>query len=543
MNLLKFFMQESATPWTRILVTATVSGVASSALMVIIISAAQNAAKEGNGVSLRFFFLFGIAFVTAYIARKYSSSNTTIRIESAINKVRSRIINQIRHTELAPFENLDKSYLYSRVTQDTNFISQIGLTIITACQSATVIICCLFYVAWLSMLACIIILVAITAVTFIYFFHKKENDKLLEIATQKDTELFECLSHILDGFKEVRLNKRKNDDLFNHYQDIADSTEEVKVKTGLGFMNMILLAQIFFYSLIAIILFLLPTLISTYSGVVLKTVMAVVFLVGPLEFVVSSISIISRANVAIGNLYHLEDLLDKANDHESNGISENKLGFSREINLEKITFSYTDTKGNALFTLGPINLSIKQGEVLFVVGGNGSGKSTLLKLITGLYYPIHGSIFLDDKKISKLDFPAYREFFSAVFADFHLFDRFYGLGEVKVEKVNNLIKTMNLDTKTQYIDGKFSDIKLSTGQRKRLALIVAFLDDKPVYILDEVTADQDPFFRKYFYEELLQDLKKRGKTVIIATHDDRYFHVADRVLKLDYGQLNDSQQK
>ncbi|MCP5007706.1 MAG: AAA family ATPase, partial [Planctomycetes bacterium] len=99
-----------------------------------------------------------------------------------------------------------------------------------------------------------------------------------------------------------------------------------------------------------------------------------------------------------------------------------------------------------------------------------------------------------------------------------------------------------LDTKTQYIDGKFSDINLSTGQRKRLALIVAFLDDKPVYILDEVTADQDPKFRKYFYEELLLDLKKRGKTVIIATHDDRYFHVADRVLKLDYGQLNNSQQ-
>ncbi|MCP5004590.1 MAG: ATP-binding cassette domain-containing protein, partial [Planctomycetes bacterium] len=339
-------------------------------------------------------------------------------------------------------------------------------------------------------LAFIIVLVGITAVTFFYFLHKKEQDKLLENATQKDTELFECLSHILDGFKEIRLNKRKNDDLFNHYQGIADSTEEVKVKTGLGFVNVILLAQIFFFSVVAIILFLLPTLISTYSGVVLKTVMAFVFLVGPLEFVVSSISIISRANVGIGNLYHLEDLLNKANDHEASGKSEDRLGFSREINLEKITFSYTDTKGNALFTLGPINLSIKQGEVLFVVGGNGSGKSTLLKLLTGLYYPMHGSILLDDKKISKPNFPAYREFFSAVFADFHLFDRFYGLGEVKVEKVNNLIKTMGLDTKTQYIDGKFSDINLSTGQRKRLALIVAFLDDKPVYILDEVTADQ-----------------------------------------------------
>ncbi len=541
MNLLKFFMQESATPWTRVLVTAAVSGVASSALMVIIISAAQNAAKEGNGVSLRSFFLFGIAFVIAYIARKYATSNTTIRIESAINKARSRIINQIRHTELTPFESLDKSYLYSRVTQDTNFISQIGLTIITACQSATVIVCCLFYVAWLSMLACIILVAAISAVTFIYFLkNKKEEDKLLEIATEKDTELFECLSHILDGFKEIRLNKQKNDDLFTHYQGIADSSEEVKVKIGLGFLNTVLLAQIFFYSLIAVILFLLPTLISAYSGVILKTVMAILFLVGPLEFVVSSISIITRANKAIGNLYHLEDLLDKANDHETSGKSEDQLGFSREINLEKITFSYTDTKGNALFTLGPMNLSIKQGEVLFVVGGNGSGKSTLLKLITGLYYPMHGSILLDDKKISNQNFPAYREFFSAVFADFHLFDRFYGLGEVKAEKVNNLIKTMNLDTKTQYIDGKFSDINLSTGQRKRLALIVAFLDDKPVYILDEVTADQDPKFRKYFYEELLLDLKKRGKTVIIATHDDRYFHVADRVLKLDYGQLNDS---
>ncbi len=449
-------------------------------------------------------------------------------------------MNKIRFTELLPFENIDKSYLYSRVTQDTNFISQSALIIINVCQSFSIIVFCLIYIAWLSKMAFVITLVTILAAVLIYLSYRKETDRLLRESTKKDTELFGCLSHILDGFKEIKLNKQKNDDLFNHYKEIADSTEEIKVKTGIKFASDMIFSQVVFYVLIATIVFLLPVLINTYASVVIKTVMVSLFLIGPLEFVVGSISIIARANMAVDNLYELENRLDNVSDSDAEYDLKDQLDFSREISLENITFSYVDTLGKALFTLGPISLSIKRGEILFIVGGNGSGKSTLLKLLTGLYYPTQGDIILNDEVITRPVFPAYRELFSAVFADFHLFDRFYGLTDIDEKKINKWIKTMELKRKTKYKDGKFSDINLSTGQRKRLALIVAFLDDRPLYVFDEVAADQDPQFRKYFYEVLLSDLKKQGKTIITATHDDRYFHVADRVLKLDYGKLQNS---
>ena len=179
------------------------------------------------------------------------------------------------------------------------------------------------------------------------------------------------------------------------------------------------------------------------------------------------------------------------------------------------------------------------GDIVFTVGGNGSGKSTLLKLLCGLYYPLRGSIAINGKNVDRDLYPDYRELFSIIFTDFHLFDRFYGIADVKESAVHTWLKKMGMSAKTQFRDGRFTNINLSTGQRKRLAYINAMLDDKQIYIFDELAADQDPEFRKHFYEVLLPELRAMGKTIIAVTHDDRYFETADRVLKMDEGQLVD----
>jgi putative ATP-binding cassette transporter len=77
-------------------------------------------------------------------------------------------------------------------------------------------------------------------------------------------------------------------------------------------------------------------------------------------------------------------------------------------------------------------------------------------------------------------------------------------------------------------DGRLSTTRLSAGQRRRLALLQVFLDRRPVVALDEWAAEQDPIFRRVFYTELLPELQRRGATVVAITHDDRYFHIADR---------------
>ena len=539
MHIIDFYKKERTTSGIDILVMACTSGLSNGSLLAIITFAAKAVSRDSDGGSFRYLILFIISLLSFIMGKRYALKHATIIIEGLIKKVRTRITNKIRQSELLFFENIEKSHIYTRINQDTNFISQSALLIINSCQSALILVFCLFYIAWLSKVAFFITVGAIIAAVIIYLMYRKEVNHLLQEITDKETELFDSLTHIVDGFKELKVNRRKSDHVFTHFKDISDSTEKIKIKTGIAFVTDFVYSQTFFYILIAILVFLLPIFVDTYSEVIIKLVMAVLFIIGPVEMVVGVIPVLARANVAVGNLYKLEELIDKEGGiiPQTEQAPFQPIESFREIRIDKATFNYKDKDEKVLFHLGPIDLSIKSGEIVFLVGGNGCGKSTLLKLLSGLYYPSSGALYLDDDVLSKPIYPSYRELFSLIFADFHIFDRLYGFGEVDTKKVNDLIKLMELDKKTQYVDGKFTETNLSTGQRKRLALIAAFLEDKPIYMFDEVAADQDPEFRAYFYNELLMDLKKRGKTVIAATHDDKYFHVADRVLKMEYGKI------
>jgi putative ATP-binding cassette transporter len=303
------------------------------------------------------------------------------------------------------------------------------------------------------------------------------------------------------------------------------------------FANHFLFSQTSFYLLIAAMVFILPRLSETYWEQVTEITAAILFIVGPLSSVVSAIPVLSSANVAIENIEQLESAVERLR-HREDDEEEKAAPHFDEIRLDKVLFQYTDQKGRPLFTVGPVDLSIKRGDVVFIVGGNGSGKSTFLKLATALYYPLMGAIHINGTDVETLGYGSYRNLFSAIFSDYHLFDRLYGLTHIEATRVDELLKLMRLETKTKYKNGRFENQDLSTGQKKRLALIVSLLEDKPIYVFDEWAADQDPEFRQFFYETLLADLKKQGKTVVAATHDDRFFHVADRVYKMEDGQIH-----
>jgi putative ATP-binding cassette transporter len=210
----------------------------------------------------------------------------------------------------------------------------------------------------------------------------------------------------------------------------------------------------------------------------------------------------------------------------------------KTIRFDQISFIYADPDGLPNFQIGPVTATVNRGEILFLVGGNGSGKTSFMKLFTLLYLPTSGTILVDEEPIDDHNIISYRNLFSAIFSDFYLFDKLYGVGDIPEERVQELLKLMGIEHKTGIKNGRFTNINLSTGQRKRLALVMAYLEDKPVYVFDEVAADQDPQFRIYFYETLLPQLKAAGKTLLVVSHDDRYFHVADRILRMDYGQLH-----
>jgi putative ATP-binding cassette transporter len=125
-----------------------------------------------------------------------------------------------------------------------------------------------------------------------------------------------------------------------------------------------------------------------------------------------------------------------------------------------------------------------------------------------------------------------------VFSDFFLFDSLLGLevpeGDARPEEY---LERLLLHHKVKIEGGTLSTLDLSQGQRKRLALLTAYLEDRPIYLFDEWAADQDPEFKEVFYRHLLPDLKARGKTVVVISHDDRYYDAGDRLVRLDSGGL------
>ncbi len=212
-----------------------------------------------------------------------------------------------------------------------------------------------------------------------------------------------------------------------------------------------------------------------------------------------------------------------------------------QIEFRGVTHAYRRDGQAHGFTLGPLDLEFRTGEILFLVGGNGSGKTTLAKLLTGLYLPADGALCVDGQPITATEREGYRQLFSVVFDDVVLFDSLWGLEAAGLdERAQRYLQELELDHLVTVTDGAFSTIRLSRGQRKRLALLTAYLENRPIYVFDEWAADQDPVFRRVFYERLLPELKSRGKTVVAITHDDRYFAAADRVIKLEEGHVVES---
>jgi len=392
------------------------------------------------------------------------------------------------------------------------------------------------YLAWLSPISFLMTIVFIGVAVYIYLFYQKNISKQLHIAAQKEAKFFAYFSHLLDGFKELKMNRQKSDDLFDHIDTLSKETEQLKVNVGLQQVTTLMFSRMSFYLLLAILVFIVPTFHASHVDEIYKISTTILFIIGPIGMLVTALPTVSQSNVALDNLSTLETQLDGVI-IDSYSQQQPMVFDFKEIQLDKATFSYQDKQGKSLFSIGPINLSIEKGEMVFIVGGNGSGKSTLLKLLTGLYYPTAGSVDLNSELIDRSQYASYRELFAIIFTDFHLFDKLYGLSNIDDKQVKGLLRLMQLDKKTKYQEGEFTQLDLSTGQKKRLAFVAAILDNKPIYIFDELAADQDPQFRKYFYEVILPDLKLKGKTIIAVTHDDKYFHIADRVLKMEEGQL------
>lgn len=535
MTLLNLLNRESVGSRRNLALVVALSGASNAAMIAIINAAAQSVAKES--VSFRYLAMFLLAISMYVLGLRFIFDRTTRIFEGMVAKIRVRLAEKIGGSELLLLDRIEKAEIAKHITQDTTIISESQGLLVAALHSAFMVFCTGIYVLILSLPAFAITVVMVLGGTVIYLAKQREMMQQIRLASRKEVEFMGMTNHLVEGWKEIKLNEARSREVLADLRAISEALRSLKVRsTGLYNENAVF-SQCFFYILIGSIVFLLPRFIPTYSGVVSQLVAAILFMIGPLSTIVTAIPALSKADFAAQAIELFERTIDQVN--AESGLAERApetMEFRRRIELKDVQFRYLDRHGNG-FAVGPVTASVEQGEILFLVGGNGSGKTTFLKLLTALYFPASGTISIDGVPVCRRNLQNYREMFTAIYSDFHLFEKLYGLGQVGPERVAGLLRTMQLQDKTAYEDGRFTSLDLSTGQRKRLALAVALLEDRPIVIFDEWAADQDPEFRRYFYEVVLQEFKRQGKTVVAVTHDDRYFHLADRVVKMDYGKI------
>lgn len=538
MELLRFLRRETPVTWRSIIVLALLAGLANAVIITVVNVGASDVAETGEA-GPRLLLLFATAMGIFVIAKQTALGRGTVLMEGMLAGLRTRIVDKIRKVELPYIERLGHGDLFTKLSQDMSLISQSAFMLLNAAQDILIVVFCLVYLFYLSAPACLITVVSVTIGTALYFRHRRQLMGDLDALAKSEARLVDSLGHILDGFKEIRLNTKKSDAIFQGFKGTADESRSVRVRLHKRYVVDLMFSSVFFYLLLAAVVFLMPRFVPTYGNVVIQIVAVLLFVVGPLQTVAGAAPMLSQTNAALRNLYELEANLDASVKEPATsepGALQRLRGF-KSISHQSVTYEYQDESGQQLFGLGPLNLDIRRGEVLFICGGNGSGKSTLLKLLTGLYGRSSGMARVDGEALGPGQMRHYRELFSAIFTDFHLFDGLYGLEGIDPERVKRLLEKMQLDHKTEFVQGRFTHANLSTGQRKRLAMIVALLEDREILIFDEWAADQDQEFRRYFYEELLAELKAKGKTVVAVTHDDRYFSAADRILKLEFGHV------
>ncbi|MGA8497795.1 MAG: cyclic peptide export ABC transporter [Xanthobacteraceae bacterium] len=538
MSFLQLVQREMQGSLPRLLFMSGLGGISTAAVLASINAGVQSV-NNGHKPSLWAATLFLVALFLFMKTQAYVTITATAEIEGIIHRLRLRIMDQIRRSELLALDNIGLARIVAAVTGDTQILTQASNMLCFTVQGAVLIFFVSIYVAYLSLAAFLLTFVIVVGSGIMFHLKNRRLSAQKAESAAWERRLFDRLTDFLDGFKEVRLNSARSADLFEDAVDVSRTAANIKIRTQAETFKMIVNSQISMYVLLGAVVFVAPTLSDSLVGAsISKATTALLFVVGACFGLVQSIPILLNANAAASRIEELETTLRAAGSTELREIAIPKR--FETIEMRDITFRYVDKFSDAAFKIGPIDFTLQPGELVFITGGNGSGKSTFLRVLSGLYPPNAGEITLDGVRIDDFNRDTYRGLMSAIFFDYHLFQRLYGIPGEQVGELEGLLAQFRLSDKTGLVDGAFRTLDLSGGQRRRLALIVSLLEKRPILLLDEWTAEQDPEFRRKFYDELLPDLMAAGATIVVITHDDRYLDeltLRARRVRMDEGRI------
>ncbi len=530
--MLSYLIQQSR----RLLLAAALASVISGVCSVLLVAQINTALTAGTGAErIALVWTFAGIAVVAMLSHMVSSVMFERLSQRSHAELRRYISARVIATDFRRLEQLGGPKVQSALSEHSTNVAEFFVSFPSILINAVVVSGCLFYMAWLSWQVFLVALVVIGLGSLGYHLAHLRAIRHLDAASKEQDSLFAHFRSLVEGAKELRMNRQKRD---NFSKDVlGKSIEAVRRQRTLGmsiFVVSVSWSNFLIYAFIGLVLFVLVGDVPDRVRVMTGFALVFVYMVTPLEVLLLALP---QANLAKVSAARIDEITREMPDSEAGGSLLPAPEFN-ELSLHGVRHCYYNEVSDDMFSLGPVDLSFKPSQITFLVGGNGSGKTSLAKLLVGLYRPEQGHILLNGERVDDLSRDRYRQSFSAIFSDFHLFESLLQAPTPELdERGNQLIEKLHLQHKVQVRDGAFNTCTLSQGQRKRLALVVAYLEDRPFLVFDEWAADQDPVFKEVFYREVLPELRAMGKTVLVISHDDRYFHLADRLIRMENGQV------
>lgn len=535
MKLLSFFVKYSRGTVTLAIVAGLVSGACSTGLLAIINSALRGAEDSRGALMWGFIALCVLLPLTRFV----SEILLTKLGQGALYDLRVKLSRQILAAPLRHLEELGPHKVLATLTEDVPAITGAVFVIPLICINAAVVVGCLIYLGWLSWLVLLAVLFFMAVGIASYQLPIIKATRSLGLARAEGDALMGHFRALTDGAKELKLHGHRRRAFFSQILEPTAAGFRRHNVTGMTvFTAAASWGQALVFFVVGLVLFAMPFVQPLDRVGLTGYAIVLLYMMNPLQVIMNMAPNLGRANVAMNKVEELGLTLSAHATDDINAAAPEPARTWHSLELVNVTHAYHRDDEDRDFVLGPIDLSFRPGELVYIVGGNGSGKTTLAKLIVGLYTPESGELRLDGKPVTEENKEQYRQYFSVVFSDFYLFDSLLGLEAPQLdERAREYLEKLQLQHKARVEGGALSTIDLSQGQRKRLALLTAYLEDRPIYLFDEWAADQDPLFKNIFYLQILPELQARGKTVLVISHDDRYYHLGDRIIKLDYGKV------
>ncbi|SDU98377.1 cyclic peptide export ABC transporter [Pseudomonas mucidolens] len=525
-------------PFRLIVCLSIVLGMIGGLSVTVLLATINNALHAPEGLTQTVIAVFAGLCLLALASSILSDIGTNYVGQHIIARLRKELGEKVLSTPIEQIERYRTHRLIPVLTHDVDTISDFAFAFAPLAISLTVTLGCLGYLAMLSWPMFVMILVAIGIGSVVQSIARARGIKGFIAAREAEDELQKHYNAIAEGAKELRIHRPRRQRMFTlGIQRTANSIRDTQISS----INTFIIAKSFGSMLFFVVIGLALTLQSQWPSadntVMSGFVLVLLYMKGPLEHLIGTLPIISRAQIAFRRIAQLGEQFSSPEPHlllSDKGAPATPV---TTLELNNVSYTFPAAEGSAPFRLGPVNLKINQGDITFIVGENGCGKTTLIKLLLGLYAPQQGDITLNGATIDATNRDDYRQLFTTIFADYYLFDDIVQGDQHIPDDANRYLERLEIAHKVSVRDGNFTTTDLSTGQRKRLALVNAWMEERPVLVFDEWAADQDPTFRRIFYTELLPDLKRLGKTIIVISHDDRYFDIADQLVRMESGRV------